>query len=179
MKFNFFDLLNLTLFVLVLTLVGRLVYQSQKVDSPQPSEIPNWGKNRDFPDTLSLDERIVLTEQKHDYERTTAGEEEDYQYFLNLLKTMPSAGNAINVYKYNDDCFAQPVILKIGYGKELFIRNTGSSDINIGIGKGNWDIKSGSEIVVYPEFDGLKTGENIQGYSCSPLGLAGYLVIQK
>lgn len=186
MNHKFIDAANIILFVSTIAIIGdrflpgllsRQVISSDLTGSEFQTP-DNWGRNREFPPYFSDDQKLLITEQKHDYERTTKEDESVYQKYLDLVKNMPERVSKISVFRYKNDCFADPSIVRVVYGSKLIFQNTGTESINLGLGKGNWDIEAGEQIEVIPEFDNIKKGDNLQGYSCSPFGLAGYLVLE-
>jgi hypothetical protein len=179
------DVANILLILLIAIILFERFYPEQGFFKPATSQAPEvsqentWGKNRVFPEDFTENESLILTEQKHDYERVTEEDQKTYDKYLSLLKSERSKKREISVFRYGNDCFARPVIVEMPYGNKLTVKNTGSEKLNIGIGKGNWDLAPEEQIAVTPEFDNIKEGENLQGYSCSELGLAGYLILTK
>lgn len=186
MKSKIIDIANALLILLIVIIIADRIFPAvffnksgASPDAAKASPDSSWGRNRIFPDNFTDEEKLILTEQKHDYERVTGEDQEVYEKFLGLLKTERSRVRKISVSRYGDDCFARPVIVEMNYGEKLTFVNTGKELLNIGIGKGNWDLASEEQIEVTPEFDNIKIGENLQGYSCSPYGLAGYLILKR
>lgn len=146
---------------------------------PYPT-ISSWGRNRDFPSSYSEDEKLVLTEQKHDYERVTEEDEMLYRRFLELLKSMRSNERVVTLTTYNGDCFAKPVIVALNKNQSVTFKNTSSQSIGVGMGKDNvWDIGPNQTKTVVPNFTTDQDNQIYWGYSCSELGLAGYFVVEK
>lgn len=186
MKTKMIDIANILLILFIAAIIAYRFYPKQFLSNRQSSITgtgaspeSSWGRNREFPDDFTDEEKLILTEQKHDYERVTDEDQRIYEKYLELLRTERDRGGKISVFRYGEDCFAKPVVVEMDYGSKLTLVNTGKEPLNIGIGKGNWDLAPEQQIAVTPEFDNIKIGENLQGYSCSPYGLAGYLILKK
>ncbi len=188
-NYHLTDVLNTFLFLVLLISafksLGILVIEhdlfrsnSKDLAIPYPT-ISSWGRGREFPLDFTDDEKLILTEQKHDYERVTDEDEVTYQKFLKLLVSMRSNSRVIEIISYNGDCFARPVITEIIKGQSLTFKNTNSSIVNIGMGgENNWSIEAGESKAVTPVFPEQQDDQTYWGYSCSNYGLAGYLVLE-
>lgn len=176
------DFINIFLFVVLLFLVGRLFIvapfgvevQTTPLE-PQPS-LSGWGRNRDFPPDFTEEEKIILTEQYHDYERTSIEMDKAYEHFLELLTTYRSRIPELTIIKYKEDCFVRPVILAIKSGQAVILKNINDTSVGLGVGGEQWNVPAFESITVYPKLREEVLNQVYWGYSCSDKGLAGYFV---
>jgi hypothetical protein len=192
---KFLDSLNLLLLGLFTILLFRLFLillpslpmvknkQFNHKDSPASkkdiSETTLWGKDRTFPPDFTDEEKILLTEQKHDYERTNANLEADYQKYLDIRDSLPVRSSTITIIKYKDDCFVRPVIIKVWPDQKLLIKNPNDTSVNLGMNGLLWDIPANQDLLVTLKLKETQTNQIYWGYSCSQYGLAGYFVLDQ
>ncbi len=136
-----------------------------------------WGRNRNFPPSFTVAEKILLTEQKHDYERTTPDLEAQYQKYLKIRDSLPVRSSTITVIKYQNDCFVRPTILKARPGQKLLIQNPNDTSANLGMAGETWNIPAHGNLLVTLKLKETQANQIYWGYSCSEFGLAGYFVI--
>jgi len=147
------------------------------IPQPTPKETPStWGRNREFPPDFTEEDRIILTEQFHDYERVNEKMDEDYLRFLTLLKTYISYSSILEVVQYKNDCFVHPVLIAVKTGQAITVKNNNGISVNMGIGGEDWYIPEYGEVIVYPKLIEEVENQKIWGYACGDKGMGGYFV---
>lgn len=173
----FVVLLVLSALVLIFRLIERDNTDVDFIPQGVPRETPTaFGRNREFPPDFTEEEKIILTEQYHDYERTTIQMDKDYERFLELLKSYRSYTPRLTLISYKDDCFGRPAILVLSEGEELTITNSGDKSVEIGINGGQAVIGPNETVNLPMKFVEFEENQTIWGYSCSQKGLAGYFI---
>jgi len=178
---KFYDLFIVALLLTIVILIFRFMNQNAVIKDFRPQQIPQatpnkWGRNRDFPPDFSEEEKILLTGQLHDYERTTEELDDAYLRFLSLFKTYVSHDPTIRIIRYKGDCFAQPVVLGIKGGQAVTIRNDNDEWASLGVGGESWDVPPHDTLIVYPKLIAEVEKQTFWGYACGELGMAGYFV---
>lgn len=192
-KNKFLDLCNFLLVISLIIFIVRfssplmLPFIQSKIKHPvnsgpsisksAASEPETWGRDRKFPPFFTESEKILLTEQKHDYERTTPEMEEEYQKYLKIRETLPVRSPSITIFRNGNDCFVRPTIIKVKPGQKLLIINPSDTIVNLGMAGEVWNVPAGGQLSVKLKLNKTEPGQRYWGYSCSDLGLAGYFVL--
>lgn len=176
------DIINLLLIAAFAFLFLRVVKPTgltfqDYIPQPEPEETPSaYGRNREFPPDFTEEEKILLTQPYHDYERTTEEMDKEYERFRDLFKTYVSRGSTVDVIRYKDDCFFRPVILGVRSGQAVTIVNNTDIGTSPGLGGESWEIGPFEKRTVYPKLVPEVENQTYWQYSCSEKGIGGYFV---
>lgn len=94
---------------------------------------------------------------------------EEHRRWDETLREIAEDADTLRLYKYENDCFGDPLVMRVKRGEAISVKNDADSEITFGMGEQNWNIEAGGTIEIVPEFEiypETKLEENPYGYGC-------------
>ncbi len=117
--------------------------------------------NRKYPDYITEDQKVVLRPQSNDQST------EDTIYWSDLVNKLATSSNKLTLRKYGEDCFGEPVVLKLDANQKVQLVNDNNSEITLGYGDKSWRVPAKSSLDINFDLAPLESNQdNMLGYGC-------------